>query len=864
MSGRPKRRVTRPSVKVIERIATLVIGVGGIGTTLAVAMICLFLVWVVLPLFRGAAVEASGRNVALDAAPLHLFVDEYDTMGALVTDTGDLVVHRLDDGALVHRAPLFEQETPTAFGFPSGVGDLAVGFADGSVRLGTIGFRVEFHDPSDASPEFAGLEVGESAAWQGGVVQLTPSGQLRLQTVQVELEEPLVEGGGRPIRLLDQSRGPAGTTYVTLDDAQELALVSVRERENHLFGTITKSATRQVLPFTPDAQRGPPDFLRVPDLGDHVYVAWRDGKLLRFEVPVEGEPRLAQTLDLLPDPKATLTAMDFLVGGATLLAGDSSGHVGAWFRVDKQGELASEGTSLVRAHLLDSPGAAVTELAPSPRSRALAVGYADGRARIYQVTSEQLLAETDPADGASVGSGGGAIDGLVIAPKEDALLACRGKSLGHWTLDLGYPEANMASLFGSVWYEGYAEPTPYVWQSTGGTDDFEPKLGLRVLIFGTIKGTLYSMLFGAPIAILAALYTGEFLSRRLRTPIKSVVELMAGLPSVVLGFLAGVVFAPFVQGHLAGVLLVFVSVPFAILVGAQLWGLLPHRARLQLEGRPRLAAMALVIAVGAVLPLLFAPLVESTFFGGDVEAWLDGQTGSGTPGWILLFFPLAMLVTGFACATWVDPRLKQLSADRSVAFGNTLRVVRFVGLSLVSLGIALAVSTLLTSAGADPRESIMGTYVQRNTLVVGFVMGFAIIPIIYSLAEDALASVPEHLRLASLGAGATPWQTAVRVVLPTASSGIFSAVMIGLGRAVGETMIVLMATGNTPIRDWNLFNGFRTLSANIAVELPEAVQGDSHYRTLFLAALTLFAMTFVLNTFAERLRARSRKRAFQL
>ena len=110
----------------------------------------------------------------------------------------------------------------------------------------------------------------------------------------------------------------------------------------------------------------------------------------------------------------------------------------------------------------------------------------------------------------------------------------------------------------------------------------------------------------------------------------------------------------------------------------------------------------------------------------------------------------------------------------------------------------------------------------------------------------------------------TPWQTAIRVVIPTAMSGLFSALMIGLGRAVGETMIVLMAAGNTPVLDWNIFNGFRTLSANIAVELPEAVKDSTHYRTLFLAALILFAMTFVINTVAEIVRQRFRKRAFQL
>jgi len=96
--------------------------------------------------------------------------------------------------------------------------------------------------------------------------------------------------------------------------------------------------------------------------------------------------------------------------------------------------------------------------------------------------------------------------------------------------------------------------------------------------------------------------------------------------------------------------------------------------------------------------------------------------------------------------------------------------------------------------------------------------------------------------------------------LPTASPGIFSAIMIGLGRAVGETMIVLMATGNTPITSWNIFNGFRALSANVAVELPEAPAGGTLYRVLFLTALLLFGMTFIVNTAAEVVRLRLRKR----
>jgi phosphate transport system permease protein len=143
-------------------------------------------------------------------------------------------------------------------------------------------------------------------------------------------------------------------------------------------------------------------------------------------------------------------------------------------------------------------------------------------------------------------------------------------------------------------------------------------------------------------------------------------------------------------------------------------------------------------------------------------------------------------------------------------------------------------------------------------------MGFSVTPTIFSLAEDALYAVPRSLSDGSLALGATRWQTLTHVILPTASPGIFSGVMIGFGRAVGETMIVLMATGNTPIMDWSPFEGMRTLSANIAIEMPESEVRSTHYRILFLSALVLFLFTFVVNTGAELVRQRLRARYSKL
>ena len=185
-------------------------------------------------------------------------------------------------------------------------------------------------------------------------------------------------------------------------------------------------------------------------------------------------------------------------------------------------------------------------------------------------------------------------------------------------------------------------------------------------------------------------------------------------------------------------------------------------------------------------------------------------------------------------------------------------------LLLATAGLAAAIAVQFDVLGWDIRGGLLGKYEQKNSLLVSLGMSFAIIPLVFTIADDALTSVPDHLRSASLGAGATPWQTAVRVILPSAASGIFSAVMIGLGRAVGETMIVLMAAGNTPIMDWNVFTGFETLSAAIATELPEAARNSTHYRVLFVAALALFAITFLVNSAAELVRQRFRRRALEL
>ncbi|NOX55167.1 MAG: ABC transporter permease subunit [Planctomycetes bacterium] len=479
----------------------------------------------------------------------------------------------------------------------------------------------------------------------------------------------------------------------------------------------------------------------------------------------------------------------------------------------------------------------------------------------------------------------------MLSPRDDHLFALTNRELFAWRIDAPHPEISVRALLGRVWYEGYPEPE-HVWQSSSGTDDFEPKYGLMPLIFGTLKATFYSLLFGAPLALLAAVYTSEFLTPRTKAIVKPTIEMMASLPSVVLGFLAALVLAPVVEEVLPELLLAFATVPFAYLFLAKASqigcrelsaGIGRHLQRLRSAGalkrwadwfiplrstalreRWHTAGMILALPLGLSLAVWLGPRVERWLFAGDIMAWLDRQTGSGLGAWFLLLMPLSVLMVAIGFHLWLRPALRPVAASWSRQAFALLDLAIFLVVCAVTVGLASCLATGLTALGWDPRGTVVGTYVQRNALIVGFVMGFAIIPIIYTVAEDALSAVPASLRAASLAAGATPWQTAARVVVPTAMSGLFSSLMIGLGRAVGETMIVLMAAGNTPLMDWNIFNGFRTLSANIAVELPEAVKDSTHYRVLFLAALTLFALTFVVNTVAEVIRLRFRKRAFQL
>jgi phosphate transport system permease protein len=375
---------------------------------------------------------------------------------------------------------------------------------------------------------------------------------------------------------------------------------------------------------------------------------------------------------------------------------------------------------------------------------------------------------------------GGAVAGVAPNAQLSGLSILRGDGLiRQWGLQNPHPDITFSALFGKVWYEGYDQPG-YIWQSSSGSDNFEAKYSLVPLVLGTIKGAFFGLIFAIPIAVLAALYTSQLMSPRIRSVVKPGIEIMAALPSVVIGFLAGLWIAPFLEKHLVEYVIVFPMFLVLILVTASLYYRLPLRVRHRVPQEVELGIMLGVVVLSLLLSHLVASPIELSLFHGNVQQWIFDT------------------------------------------FGQKVE--------------------------------------QRNSLVIGLAMGFAVIPIIFSISEDAMSNVPRHYVSGSLALGATPWQSAVRVILPTASPGIFSAVMLGFGRAVGETMIVLMATGNTPVMSFSPFNGMRTLSANIAVEIPEAPFGGSLYRILFLGAVLLFVLTFAVNTAAEIVRMRLREK----
>ncbi|HDI1212355.1 TPA: ABC transporter permease subunit [Aeromonas hydrophila] len=732
MAGSRKRRIK-------DKLAKYGVTTGGALVLVALLLIFFYLLYVVKPIFNGATMEPTASfTLPVAGKTAWLGVEEQNEIGYRFSDKGQVNFFAVQGDGKVKVGQVLGQAQVkgdiTAVAPPApGQKLIAYGFADGKAQVVQPYFKVSY--PNDVRVIEPSLQ--------------SPFG-----------EEPVVvdpQGKALTLMVFEATKDKMATAAVTADGRGVMAVMS--GEENFLSGDIEWSAQNYSIPSLP---RHVDQMLLTPNL--RILFVREGNRLSVYDIHNLNDISLRDVIEINA-PNANVTRVELLSGASSLLVGNDNGVISQWFEVARDGKRQF-------TQIRDFKGdGAVAQLTPEHFRKGFISADKEGTVSFFHATGEtKLLSEKVE---------GGALSALAISPRHNVLLMQQGDAFKLFAVENEHPEVTWSALWQQVWYEGYPEPQ-YVWQSTSASNDFEAKLSLVPLVFGTLKASFYAMVFAVPLGVAGAIYTAYFMSAGLRKYVKPTVEIMAALPTVILGFLAGLWLAPIIEGALPGVVLLLILLPMGMLLTALIWNYLPERGKSWLpEGWHAILLIPVLLLIGWGA-FAVSPLIENAFMHGDSRIWLTHEMG-----------------------------------------------IKFD---------------------------------QRNSLVVGIAMGFAVIPTIFSIAEDAVFSVPKHLTQGSLALGATPWQTLSRVVILTASPGIFSAVMMGLGRAVGETMIVLMATGNTPIMDFSMFQGLRTLAANIAVEMPESEVGSSHYRVLFLAAFVLFVFTFLFNTLAEFIRQRLREK----
>ena len=722
-----------------DRFTRWYVLVGGLAVLAAITLIFFFLAYVVVPLFKGAdlTVEPPLHPAWLQDAgkPLVYALEEQNEAGMRVSEQGV---------ALFFNAQTGEELSRTSLPIPAGV---------------TV--TASAKDQPGTPLVVLGLSNGQALVFRHTYRVTYPGGN---KTITPAIEYPY---GDAPIALDPQGRALERVSLNASDASlilagstgDQLNVLQLTREESMMTGEVTNEQKRIELPQMNQAVKA----IFIDPRQQWLYVingrAQADVFSLR-DRSMNGRYKLSENAD------TQITASAQLVGGISLIIGDSKGGLAQWFMArDEDGE-----PRLKQIRTFQMGHSPIVQISSEQRRKGFTALDASGQLGVFHSTAHRTLLVEQVVDGPGI---------YALSPRANRLMVEANGALQPLSLHNPHPEVSWSSMWSKVWYENYDKPA-YVWQSTAANTDFEPKMSLAPLTFGTLKAAFYAMLLAAPLAIAAAIYTAYFMAPGMRRKVKPVIELMEAMPTVILGFFAGLFLAPYVEGHLPGIFSLLLLTPLGILSAGFLVNRLPESIRLRIPDGWESAILIPVILLVGWFALYMSPFLETWWFGGDMRLWISND-----------------------------------------------------------LGI---------------------TYDQRNALVVGLAMGFAVIPNIYSIAEDAVFSVPRGLTLGSLALGATPWQTLTRVVILTASPGIFSALMIGMGRAVGETMIVLMATGNTPVMEMNLFEGLRTLAANVAVEMPESEVGGSHYRVLFLSALVLLLFTFVMNTAAELIRQRLRKK----
>ncbi len=736
-STSPHRRAN-----IIDRIATVVITSGGIAIIGAVILILVLIFQVAFPLLKSpdASEVASLPIPAIEgrAEIAALCMDEYlETAGTLdrsglfqfftIADGKVTAEHRIaapgDPAATIVNAELF------------GNLQYSVHWSNHELTLVKVAFVTD-HSGDGARVVVPSVKEEGSFTAPEGAVPTYSVGRLGEEDARIRVDQT----------------GPASL------------LISQVAVEADFLGNET--VTAEITPLSVEGTEI--RSVALDSLGTGLYAGTANGRILRWTIGEPGDVKLVD--DVAFDGSGLpVTNLALVFGDVSIAAVNEAGTYSTWFPVEN----AAEGTRpLTRIHSLEPAEIGTQALFQSRRNKMMMRVLEDGTMNFDYPTNERHLLSIraeKPLRQVALNTRANGIAGL---DESDTLHV--------WALDAPHPEISFGTLFGKIWYENYPQPGS-TWQSSASSDDFEPKFSLVPLIFGSFKGTVYAMFFAVPLALLGAIYTSQFTSRTMQSIIKSTLEIMAAVPSVVIGFLIALWLAPIVETNVLAFMCSVVLFPICYILFVM--ACQPVRETTlfkKLERGNEFLVMIPVTILAGVCAWQLGGIVESALFTGDFKAWLYTQ-------------------------------------------GET-------------------------------------RYDQRNCIIIAFGLGFAVIPIIFTISEDALSNIPGSLKAASQALGATRWQTVWRVILPTASPGIFAGIIIGFGRAVGETMIVLMATGNTPILDWSPFNGMRTLAANIAVEIPEAPVGGTLYRVLFLSAVLLLLLTSILNTMAELIRQHLRNK----
>ncbi|WP_234494457.1 ABC transporter permease subunit [Vibrio maritimus] len=700
-----------------DRLVRWIVSFGGLSVLAGLIFIFVYLAFVTLPLFSENEVTWRERSQAVNI--------QSGPELSIVSDSGKHAAYFYRDGTIVEQSLVSGSQTSSQY--------LEQGVSVQSSGSKTLLIKNDAQQWMAINPKF---QVDPSSGDAKLLIE-TPAEKDWFTINEPALIDAVVTKQIKAIASVDNQ----GFVHLDIRD-------TATDAEFSSFSTLGPIEDASDIIVTPDAKT--------------IYV--KAGNSLAV---INREPQalnVREIIDLSTPNGAQATHIQLLSGAYSLLVQYDNQQVWQWFDVLTNGERT---LTPVRSFQFDAD---IVALIPETMSKGFAVVLDDGRFQTLYTTSEKLVTESQLPKGEP--------KTFAISNNNDHALLVTGEHTFTAFIPNDHKEISFSALWQKVWYESYPEPE-FIWQTTAASDDFEGKYSLVPIAFGTIKAAMFAMLFSVPIAVFGAIYTAYFMSSKMRKVVKPTIELMEALPTVIIGFLAGLWFAPIVETHLPAILLLLVALPLLSLLTGAVWYAIPRAYTSKLPSGLHPFTLIPVIITAIYLAMTFSSDMEVMFFNGDARVFL---------------------------------------AQHGIDFD------------------------------------------QRNALVVGFAMGFAVIPTIFTIAEDAIFSVPKHLSDGSLALGATQWQTLIYVVLLTASPGIFSAVMMGLGRAVGETMIVLMATGNTPILDWNIFEGMRTLSATMAVELPESEVGSSHYRLLFLIALILFSFTFVVNSLAEWVRQRLREK----